>query len=76
MPDYIPPVYYSYLYYQAAIDMYLYLCDLTVSRYGGYSVYNTDMATRPSRLASSAPPPNHLVPVVSGEKALNIKKYK
>jgi Ulp1 family protease len=33
------------LYYQATIDMYLYMCDLTVSRYGGFSVYNTDMAT-------------------------------
>ena len=33
-------------------------------------------STRPSRLASSAPPPNHLVPVFSCEKALNIKKYK
>jgi hypothetical protein len=30
-------------------------------------------STRPSRLASSAPPPNHLIPVFSGEKALNIK---
>ena len=33
-------------------------------------------STRPSRFASSAPPPNHLVPVFSCEKALNIKKCK
>ena len=33
-------------------------------------------STRPSRIASSAPPPNHLVPAFSCEKALNIKKYK
>jgi hypothetical protein len=33
-------------------------------------------STRPSRFASSAPPPNHLGPVFSCEKALNIKKCK
>ena len=33
-------------------------------------------STRPSRFASSATPPNHLVPVFSCEKALNIKKCK
>jgi hypothetical protein len=30
-------------------------------------------STRPSRLASSAPPPNYLLPVFSCEKALNVK---
>ena len=30
-------------------------------------------STRPSICPSSAPPPNHLVPVFSCEKALNIK---
>jgi hypothetical protein len=33
-------------------------------------------STRPSICTSSAPPPNHLVPVFSCEKALNIKKIK
>jgi hypothetical protein len=33
-------------------------------------------STRPSICPSSAPPPNHLVPVFSCEKALNIKNIK
>jgi hypothetical protein len=33
-------------------------------------------SNRPSICTSSAPPPNHLVPVFSCEKALNIKKIK